>query len=505
MTGSSGGLAIDCRTRTSLGAGGTFGVSVLYSLAGIPPFPCYTARLRSRIRRFVSVFSGGSPTSPLVSSSLSLASLAAGLDDWRREALEAVRQAATDAGLSAYLVGGPVRDALLGVAALDLDFSVEGDAIALARQVSERLGGQVTAHQRFGTATVVAAAGRLDLVTARRESYLRPGDLPRVTPGSIADDLARRDFSINALALPLCSSYPEILDFHGGLEDLSAGVVRTLHRDSFTDDPTRMMRAVRYERRFGFVIHPDALAQMADCLRAGHMAAASGDRWRHEIERILEEDNPGAPLARASELGLLAGIHPSLAVGKMKGLDGLGKRAASIGQPLQPEEWQPEDWLAAMFSQLTAGEGESVVERLRLSGHWAALARDTITIRDMEPTLLTAAGRPSRLVALLSSLELSAVSAWAKLTDDASVAALLRRYVEEFRFVRPVLSGYALLNLGARQGPEVGTILARLLEARLDGEVASQEQEIALAMEMLAEDRGIQESRVWEDTACDHG
>ena len=424
---------------------------------------------------------GGPPTSLLAGRSLSLASLAASLDGGRRRALEAVLQLSRDTGLPVYLVGGPVRDALLGAAVLDLDFSVEGDAVELARRIVERMGGRLTTHSRFGTATVVSDGTRIDLVTARRETYSKPGQLPRITPGSIADDLARRDFSINAMALPLSPEDGRLIDPLGGLDDLNAGIVRTPHLRSFVDDPTRMLRAVRYEQRFGFHMEGSTLMQMTAAVADGHMDAVSGDRWRHELERILDEAYPGHPLLRAAELGLLAGIHPSLGKASAREAAALRKMAVPPG-----ESPQADDWLAALFAPLTASEAENVIQRLRLSGRKATLVRDTIAVRESEPKIRAASGRPSELAGILAALEPAAVSAYAKLTGDPVVSAALRRYADEWRYVRPRLSGETLLEMGATQGPEVGEIMSRLLTARLDGEAATEDDEMALARELLA-------------------
>ena len=448
-----------------------------------------------------------------------------------------------------FLVGGPVRDALLGLAVADLDFSVEGDAIALARKLARRLGGKVTAHSRFGTATVsfqhpvsgspdfsrrTPATGgglvRIDLVSARRESYPMPGRLPVVERGDIADDLARRDFSINAMALPLAPpSFPPlrggmdkgvapikggmdkgVLDTHGGgmsegvvplrggmgkgaldplggLEDLEAGVVRVLHRLSFVDDPTRMMRAVRYEQRLGFEIAPDTLSLMADALANKGMDTVSGDRWRHELEKILGEKAPVAPLRRAAELGLLAGLHPAfekLADGEyavFRRLDDIRRESGHVTGGM---------CLAALFAPLSAPETEGVIQRLRLTGQRAAIARDTIVLRDSEEGIgrlvQRGADRPSGLARHLSGLDAEAVAAWAELTGDAEVAGVLRRYARELREVKQAVKGGDLLAMGAVKGPMVGDLLETLRDARLDGLVSSDEEERAMARELVA-------------------
>ena len=207
-------------------------------------------------------------------------------------AFRALRRLASQGSQKIYLVGGPVRDVLLNVSIKDLDFGVEGDALALAQQLAEELGGKLVTHPKFMTATVVLPDTQIDLVSARKEVYPRPGDLPRVSPGSIAEDLSRRDFSINALALSLWEKVPQVLDPEGGLADLDAGVVRVLHDKSFRDDPTRVLRAVRYEQRLGFALEDQTRGWLADALVKGFLEKVSGDRIRQELARIFDEPQP---------------------------------------------------------------------------------------------------------------------------------------------------------------------------------------------------------------------
>ena len=180
--------------------------------------------------------------------------------------LRLLEDLARELEVSIYLVGGPVRDALLGSPVVDLDFSVVGDGVAIANRLARKTEGKITVHPQFGTATVVTDRCRVDLVTARREEYPEPGSLPRVTAGSIEDDLARRDFTINAMALRVWPEGEGILDPMCGLDDLESGTVRVLHSQSFVDDPTRMFRAVRYEQRFGFRIDDGTLQLIASAI-----------------------------------------------------------------------------------------------------------------------------------------------------------------------------------------------------------------------------------------------
>ena len=400
--------------------------------------------------------------------------------------LRALRRRAMEESPTVYLVGGPVRDVLLGFPVQDLDFVVEGDAPALARSLALELGGQVKVHPRFGTATVALGGSSIDLVTARRETYPRPGDLPQVTPGTIQEDLARRDFSINALAVALGEQRPGIIDPLGGLNDLAAGLVRILHGRSFIDDPTRILRAVRYEQRLGFALEKESRSRLHDALAGGYVAAVSGDRLRHELERILEERDPLPALLRAADLGVLGAIHPALGAGA-----GLARLAA---RPPATEEAcrraGPLVYLAALVYQLSPSEGESLTHRLSLPASLARVVRDTIELRQRESSLAGCALAASQIYYLVQGLADPAVAAVAAITPSEPVARRLAQYVNELARVRPLLRGDDLMAMGVPPGPPVGEVLGRLRQARLDREVFSEEDERRLVREILVGKRG---------------
>ena len=202
-------------------------------------------------------------------------------------------------------MGGPVRDLLLGRPAVDLDLVMEGDAATLAFEVAKELAGEVVSYRQFGTATVKVDQQRLDLVTARRETYLRPGALPKVTPSAIEDDLHRRDFTINAMAIRLSKPSPgQLLDPTGGMEDLERGLIRALHRGSFRDDATRILRAIRYGARLDFCLESDTKEWLLHALEEGILATVSANRLRREVGLILRGDRPVAILRQAGELGV---------------------------------------------------------------------------------------------------------------------------------------------------------------------------------------------------------
>jgi len=208
---------------------------------------------------------------------------------------------AVERGERVYLVGGVVRDMFLGYPNFDLDLVVEGAAVKLAQQVAETSQAKLLAHHRFGTAKLRYENFILDLATARKETYTRPGALPSVTPGTIKDDLNRRDFSINAMAISLGSNdYGDLADPHQGKNDLEHRLIRILHPKSFRDDATRILRAVRYEQRLGFGIE----TQTAQLLKLDipMLDTISGDRIRHELELIFKEKMPELAINRLGEL-----------------------------------------------------------------------------------------------------------------------------------------------------------------------------------------------------------
>ena len=384
--------------------------------------------------------------------------------DGHRFALDLVARIAEDSGFKSYLVGGPVRDRMLGVSTSDLDITVVGDAVAVAEKLAADIDGRLTVHQRFATATVSTASITIDLVTARRETYSAPGALPDVEPGHIEDDLARRDFTINAMAMPLQGSAGEVVDPYGGRSDLAAGLIRILHPESFRDDPTRILRAVRYAARFGFAIEPETASLMSQALAARAFATLTGDRVRHELERTFQEPDPAAPLRLAGDCGVLSAIHPALTTRHLPG----------VGEPVAPLAW-----LAALVWPLSANEGAALSARLNAPSDWMRVIGDTARVRGMAPSLGNVS-KPSEVCARLDGLSPDALRG-ATMLVDGQVADRIRRYLSEWWSVAPRLRGTDLLALGVPAGPEMGEALRALRRARLDGEThsAREEQELA--------------------------
>ena len=425
-----------------------------------------------------------------------LEALESSLDGDNLSVLRCLRRRALGQSLPVYLVGGPVRDALMGTPIKDLDFVVEGDGPEVARQLAAELGGEVLAHERFGTATVVLGRSRVDVVTARRELYPHPAALPQVTPSSIADDLARRDFSINALALPLGQSHPEVLDPHGGVDDIRRGLVRILHSNSFVDDPTRILRAVRYEQRLGFKIEDETLVHLQDALAQGRLASLTGDRLRHELERTLHEDRPELPLKRSAALGILAAVHPPLGDERATArLEAVAPGVTALGAFMDTGDTGDAGagslaYVAALAYPLSMEQGEALVHRLNLTKAWAQAVRDAIQLREREGELAAASLPRSRLVCLVQEFCKEAVLAVSRLTASAAAARRLTEYLNELRFVAPSLNGRDLLAMGVPGGPMVGQVLRELRDAKLDGEASTEEEERRLVREILTRQGG---------------
>ena len=417
------------------------------------------------------------PDSP--SKRISLDRVAGSVSGGRLAVLRSLRRRASEDGLQVYLVGGPVRDAILGVPVKDLDFVLLGDATSLAEDLAKELGGGVTVHPRFGTATVEADGDRVDVVSARKEVYPFPGSLPEVSPGSLDDDLARRDFTINAMALPLSGNSPQVIDPHGGIQDLRIRSVRTLHSGSFADDPTRMLRAVRYQERLGFQIADSTLSDLKDSLGGGQVAAVTGDRWRQEFQKIFDEDRPAEMLLHAIELGVLAAIHPSLSNG-----EGLARLAGEDN--LEPQSLGAMDYLAALVVNLNAADGDAVNRRLNLPAAWARVVHDTIALRELASALSGPSVRPSAVCQVLDGFDPDAIAASARLFQDTQVAGRLRQYLAEWRKITPALTGDDLLAMGVPPGSRVGQVLRELKSAKQDGLVHNEEEERTLVNQIIS-------------------
>lgn len=380
-----------------------------------------------------------------------------------------------------YLVGGVVRDLLLKRANFDLDLVVEGDAIKLAGELTNLNQGKIVTHHRFGTAKLKWNGWSVDLATARSESYVKPGALPTVKPGAtLRDDLFRRDFTINTMAIELNPHrYGQLLDRYGGGADLEQKLVRVLHDKSFLDDATRIWRGLRYEQRLDFQLEPTTL----QLLKRGiaYLDTISGDRIRHELELILGEAYPEKVLRRAGELGVLAKLHPAL--------EGNGwliekfEQARKLSSPDSPSAWL---YLALLAYRLSDEESEQLITYLRLPKSAARTLRDTISLKTRLGPFDNPDLPPSRVYSLLGGYSLPAVTANCLATDSPIAQQRIHLFLGKLRYMKPALSGDSLKRMGVAPGPRIKEILNSLLAARLDGEITTKREEESLVKNWLA-------------------
>jgi tRNA nucleotidyltransferase (CCA-adding enzyme) len=345
--------------------------------------------------------------------------------------LARLREAA--GGTPVHLVGGAVRDLLLGRQRTDVDVVVEGDAAELAR----RLGGDPVEHQRFSTAKARLGELEVDLASARAETYPAPGALPEVKPAGLEEDLARRDFTINAMAIPLQGD-PRLIDPHSGRPDLDAGLLRVLHGGSFIDDPTRALRAARYAARFGFELEPGT----AELLRAADLSTVSADRRAAELLRLAAEPEAARGLQLAAEWGLVR-LRP-----------GAAELLPAVEALLAEPSW----------SEVAARPRGMLAAALGPAGREAELA----AARPPRPSDAVGMARGARPEELLLA--------------RAMGAKWLDEYLRDWRSVSLEIDGADLIAAGVPEGPAVGRGLRAALAGKLDGEIKGREAELETAL-----------------------
>ena len=426
--------------------------------------------------------------------------LEASLSDERLVLLKAIAQAAHELHLALYIVGGFVRDLILEQPSQDFDLVVEGEAIQLARSLAAKWGGRITSHSQFGTAKWHLEGSNfsslhegnhllsIDLVSARTEFYTHPSALPTVELGSIKLDLHRRDFTINTLALRLDGRhYGEIHDYWGGLSDIRQGIVRVLHSLSFVDDPTRILRAVRFEQRLGFSIDTRSLELLVE---AEHLIDhLSGVRIRHELDYILTGQVTVAIMRRLNDLHVFRYIHPLLT------WDGwLETRFIRLPEEPPGEDWEIEEethkgvfrrnlsyllWLL----RLEPDGAEEVCRRLAVSSRLTEQAAAACKLwRDLP---LLEGAKPSQVVKRLEDVAPISRFVVFLACQDESQRHSIEAYAVRYRKVTPILNGNKLRQTGLPPGPVYSRILNSLRYAWLDGIVNTPEEEQNLYQRLI--------------------
>ena len=371
-----------------------------------------------------------------------------------------------------YLVGGAVRDILRGVTPSDLDVAVEGDALDAAETVARRLDGEVQVHDRFGTGTVVVPGLSVDFARTRRETYSAPGALPDVEPAPLEEDLRRRDFTVNAVAAGLSHDrLGELVDPFGGLDDLEARVIRVLHEGSFTDDPTRLLRAVRYEVRLDASMDERTEELALEAIGGGALGTVSGKRVRVELVFLLEEEEMPSAVARICGLGMDNHLYPCLRCDPERAAStalgaaevGAERALAVLASLIAPDADALHPWLDRLaFSR---PERERIARAALTGPHLAHRLR-----ADMSDSEVHALLRGEPVEALAVAL------AWGAPGDP------VLRYVRDLRGAALEITGADLVAEGVPESPAVGEALEETLRRKLDGEVQSRDDEMRVAL-----------------------
>jgi len=399
-----------------------------------------------------------------------------------REALRVLGALSEDHQVKVHVVGGFVRDMLLGRPNLDLDLVVEGDAVAFGQTVAEKLGLRAKFHHRFGTAVLVFSREfHVDIASSRSEYYTRPGALPTVERSNLRQDLFRRDFTVNAMAAcldPGC--FGSIADPFGGLGDLERGTIRVLHALSFVDDPTRLLRAARFEVRYGFHMDSQTEHLARRAAELGLLGEVGGARVREELLDILAESAPDQVLVRLDDLGAAGVLLPEGASAD-DGARALRRAAEAVTR--FADSGMRFTVRGVMIAALTGCgsplNGERYLRHLRIGREDATGARAVISSAPVRRALADRRGmRDSRLARMLDPLPPDALlTVWAG--GDETQRERVERYVFELARIRPSVSGRDLIEMGASPGEGFSAILARARDDRLDGRVAGREAELA--------------------------
>jgi len=425
-----------------------------------------------------------------------------------QELIGLISEISAQSNTPAYLVGGIVRDLILGVNNLDLDIVVEGDGIKFAESLGMRLKAKVIRHTRFGTATVEIRRNlkidpstslrvngersrTIDIASAREECYPEPACLPSVKSGSVKDDLKRRDFTINAMALSLNRlERGKIIDFFGGLNDLRDKKVRILHNLSFIDDPTRILRAIRFEQRLKFRLEAGTLKQLKEAVRLGMLEKVQPQRLRDELILILKEKNAAQQLKRLNELAGLDFINPHLKLSRQAYLllKSIEKEVA-LSKNISPLRRHLDIWLVyfmALLDSLDIGQIRHVFklyvfrkgEEIRIISFKKTGPR---FIRQLCAKVII----PSRLFKMFDHLSYEVLIMLKAKYRNKFLHKNIDNFLKDFHFIRLHVTGHDLYKLGVKPGPSYQKIFQKALNAKLDGKVQTKEEEIELIKKLL--------------------
>lgn len=398
-------------------------------------------------------------------------------------------------GMAVYLVGGFVRDLILGFKNLDLDIVVEGDGIIFAEDLAARLAARLIRHRRFGTATVNAGHHlKIDIASARKEVYPQPMMLPVVESGTLKDDLQRRDFTINAMAIDINQrNFGTLIDFFNGKNDLRNKKIRVLHKLSFIDDPTRILRAVRFEKRYNFKIERQTLKCLKDALKNRMLEEVQPQRLRDELILLLKEANPLKPIKRLHALTGFSFINQHLVVSKKTyNLLNSSRNEINWFNRVHSRRRRLDTWLIyfmALINSLDAQDLRAVCRRFVFRKGEEKRILDFNKIGDKFISELSHKKiKPSRIFSLLEPLSYEAIILLKAKYRNPGMKKHIEEFMEIYNGMRIYISGHDLQGLGIAPGPYYQKIFTEVLEAKLNGLVKTHEEELSLIKELICRD-----------------
>jgi tRNA nucleotidyltransferase (CCA-adding enzyme) len=419
--------------------------------------------------------------------------------------LKKIGRVSNSAGYPAFVVGGLVRDLILGVRNLDLDIVVEGDAIRLGHSLAAKLGTSIVVHKKFGTCSLITKDRmKIDLATARKEVYEKPASLPVVEFSSLKDDLIRRDFTVNAMAVSINpSSFGRLIDFFGGRADIGRGRIKVMHEGSFIDDPTRIFRAVRFESRFGFAMDERTEELIKNALDLSMFEEVEPQRIRDELISILKEPDPLRALRRMSELDELRFIHPEIRLdsdiirlcGAIESCCGWYDKSRFRKRAL--DKWLM--YLMALFEYLTYGQVSAICNKFVFRGS------ETLRILSCKRHAAHLMGvlgsgammKPSRIYRLLEPMSFESilfVMARAALIKTKSRGDAVRSRITDFlsfyNGTRTRITGSDIKAMGLKPSPDFGRMLKEVLYGRIDGRLKTKKDELAYVGRLIKARRG---------------
>ncbi|MFH1191585.1 MAG: CCA tRNA nucleotidyltransferase [Candidatus Omnitrophota bacterium] len=409
-----------------------------------------------------------------------------------REAIRQVSGVSEEIRMPAYLVGGCLRDLILGVKNLDLDIAIEGSGIIFAKHLAQKLKANLKIYERFGTATLILNNGlKVDISTTRQEEYPHSAALPVVSSGSLTEDLKRRDFTINAMALSLGADGGQAtIDPYGAQIDLAAGRIRILHNLSFQDDPTRIFRAIRFSHRFNFKLEPKTLALLKEAISDSLLNKVNPHRMRDELILILKEQNPYGLIKALGDLGALSFISPKLKIGKSTQVlfRSIAKKISGFMANF-PARRQLDIWLVyfmALLEPFTLLEIKVIIHRLGLP---KGDQKRIISYCREEDKLISFLSKkqvlPERIFSLLEPLSYEMIILVSAISQNINFKKHLADFFEIYNGMRLCVGGNDLGRLGVLPGPEYQEIFAKVLAAKLNGQVSNRRTELALIRKLV--------------------